>query len=245
MDALSSQANLAGYVMVMQAATHLPRIFPMMMTPAGTLKPANVFMSSAPAWRACRPSPPPSAWAPRSPPSTPGRSWPSRCSSLGAAKFLEIDLGETGETAGWLRQGADHRSRWRFSARRRRQVIAEVRRGHHHGPGVRAQAAGAGHASDMIEGMAARCSVIVDMAAETGGNVEGSVPNEVVDMERGHHHRQGQPGRTRSARDASARCTPPTCSIWWKTTGTRRRESSFAVDFDERHPARLRHYPRR
>ena len=47
MDALSSQANLAGYVMVMQAAIHLPRIFPMMMTPAGTLKPANVFVIGA------------------------------------------------------------------------------------------------------------------------------------------------------------------------------------------------------
>ena len=47
MDALSSQANLAGYVMVMKAATHLPRIFPMMMTPAGTLKPAKVFIIGA------------------------------------------------------------------------------------------------------------------------------------------------------------------------------------------------------
>ena len=34
MDALSSQANLAGYQMVMEAAMALPRIFPMMMTPA-------------------------------------------------------------------------------------------------------------------------------------------------------------------------------------------------------------------
>jgi NAD(P) transhydrogenase subunit alpha len=47
MDALSSQANLAGYVMVIEAAKRLPRIFPMMMTPAGTLKPANVFVIGA------------------------------------------------------------------------------------------------------------------------------------------------------------------------------------------------------
>jgi len=47
MDALSSQANLAGYQMVMEAAMALPRIFPMMMTPAGTLKPANVFVIGA------------------------------------------------------------------------------------------------------------------------------------------------------------------------------------------------------
>ena len=37
MDALSSQANLAGYVMVMLAAQKIDRIVPMMMTPAGTL----------------------------------------------------------------------------------------------------------------------------------------------------------------------------------------------------------------
>ncbi|MGI8668750.1 MAG: NAD(P)(+) transhydrogenase (Re/Si-specific) subunit alpha, partial [Aridibacter sp.] len=38
MDALSSQANLAGYVMVILACQKLPSILPMMMTPAGTLK---------------------------------------------------------------------------------------------------------------------------------------------------------------------------------------------------------------
>ena len=37
MDALSSQANLAGYVMVILAAERLPKIFPMLMTPAGTI----------------------------------------------------------------------------------------------------------------------------------------------------------------------------------------------------------------
>ena len=41
MDALSSQANLAGYVMVILAAQKLDRILPMMMTPAGTLSPAR------------------------------------------------------------------------------------------------------------------------------------------------------------------------------------------------------------
>ena len=39
MDALSSQGNLAGYVMVLLAAARLPRILSMMMTPAGTLSP--------------------------------------------------------------------------------------------------------------------------------------------------------------------------------------------------------------
>src|SRR5690606_37426133 len=47
MDALSSQANLAGYVTVIQAAYHAPRILPMMMTPAGTIPPAKVFVIGA------------------------------------------------------------------------------------------------------------------------------------------------------------------------------------------------------
>ena len=47
MDALSSQANLAGYVTVIQAAHHCPKIFPMMMTPSGTIAPARVFVIGA------------------------------------------------------------------------------------------------------------------------------------------------------------------------------------------------------
>ena len=47
MDALSSQANLAGYVMVILAAQQLDRILQMMMTPAGTLSPARVFVIGA------------------------------------------------------------------------------------------------------------------------------------------------------------------------------------------------------
>jgi NAD(P) transhydrogenase subunit alpha len=47
MDVLSSQASLAGYVAVILAAEKLPRIFPMMNTPAGTLLPAKVFIIGA------------------------------------------------------------------------------------------------------------------------------------------------------------------------------------------------------
>lgn len=42
MDALSSQATLAGYEMALEAASLLPRIFPMMVTAAGTIRPARV-----------------------------------------------------------------------------------------------------------------------------------------------------------------------------------------------------------
>ena len=41
-DALTSQASLAGYRAAVLAAAHLPKIFPMQMTPAGTLRPAKV-----------------------------------------------------------------------------------------------------------------------------------------------------------------------------------------------------------
>ena len=44
MDVLSSQSNLAGYVAVIIAAERLDKIFPMMMTPAGTISPAKVFV---------------------------------------------------------------------------------------------------------------------------------------------------------------------------------------------------------
>ena len=44
MDILSSQANLAGYKAVLLAANNFGRIFPQMMTPAGTLAPARAFI---------------------------------------------------------------------------------------------------------------------------------------------------------------------------------------------------------
>ncbi|MFN3528908.1 MAG: Re/Si-specific NAD(P)(+) transhydrogenase subunit alpha [Bacteroidia bacterium] len=47
MDVLSSQASLAGYQAVLRAATLLPRIFPMMMTAAGTIAPAKVLVIGA------------------------------------------------------------------------------------------------------------------------------------------------------------------------------------------------------
>ena len=47
MDALSSQSNLAGYRAVLLAAIALPKIFPMMVTAAGTIQPARVFVIGA------------------------------------------------------------------------------------------------------------------------------------------------------------------------------------------------------
>lgn len=47
MDALSSQANVSGYKAILIAADSLPKIFPMMMTAAGTISPARVFVLGA------------------------------------------------------------------------------------------------------------------------------------------------------------------------------------------------------
>lgn len=47
MDVLSSQSNLAGYKSVLDAAEYFPRAFPMMMTAAGTVPPARVFVMGA------------------------------------------------------------------------------------------------------------------------------------------------------------------------------------------------------
>ncbi|MEK8024272.1 MAG: Re/Si-specific NAD(P)(+) transhydrogenase subunit alpha [Candidatus Hydrogenedentota bacterium] len=47
MDALSSQANLAGYKAVLMAAERLPKFFPMLMTAAGTIPPAKVLILGA------------------------------------------------------------------------------------------------------------------------------------------------------------------------------------------------------
>ena len=177
MDALSSQANLAGYVMVMQAAIHLPRIFPMMMTPAGTLKPANVFVIGA---------------------GVAGLQAIATAKRLGAkvtafdtrpvvaeqvrsvgAKFLEIDLGETGETAdGYAKQLTPEQIAIQRQAQKeviaKSDVVITTAQVFGRKPPVLVT-------KDMIEGMA-HGSVIVDMAAETGGNVEGSVPNEIVQI---------------------------------------------------------------
>lgn len=175
MDALSSQANLAGYVAVMLAATRLPRIFPMLMTPAGTLKPAKVFIIGA---------------------GVAGLQAIATAKRLGArvtafdtrpvvaeqveslgGKFLEIDLGETGQTAdGYARELTPEQVEMQRQAQK--SVIAES-------DVVITTAQVFGRkppvlvTKDMVEGMAPG-SVIVDMAAETGGNVEGSVPDETV-----------------------------------------------------------------
>ncbi len=175
MDALSSQANLAGYVMVMLAAAKLPRIFPMMMTPAGTLKPAKVFIIGAGVAglqaiaTAKRLGAKVTAFDTRPVVAEQVR-------SLGAS-FLEIDLGDTGETsAGYAKELTPEQIQIQRDAQKsfiaESDVLITTAQVFGRKPPVIVT-------RDMVEGMAPG-SVVVDMAAETGGNVEGSVPNETV-----------------------------------------------------------------
>ncbi|QFU77540.1 Re/Si-specific NAD(P)(+) transhydrogenase subunit alpha [Halioglobus maricola] len=176
MDALSSQANLAGYVMVMKAASELPRIFPMMMTPAGTLKPANVFVIGAGVAglqaiaTAKRLGAKVTAFDTRPVVA-------EQVQSLGA-KFLEIDLGETGETAGGYAkeltpEQVEKQQQAQADIIAKSDVVITTAQLFGRKPPVLIT-------KDVVERMAPG-SVIVDMAAESGGNVEGSVPGETVE----------------------------------------------------------------
>lgn len=177
MDALSSQANLAGYIAVMLAATHLPRILPMMMTPAGTLKPARVFVIGAGVAglqaiaTAKRLGARVTAFDTRSVVA-------EQVQSLGAT-FLDIDLGDTGQTRdGYAKALTPEQAQKQRDAQA--AVIAES-------DVVITTAQVFGRKPPVlvprrvVEGMQSG-AVVVDMAAETGGNVEGSAPGEVVDI---------------------------------------------------------------
>lgn len=177
MDALSSQANLAGYVTVIQAAFHSRKILPMMMTPSGTIRPARVFVIGA---------------------GVAGLQAIATAKRLGArvdafdtrpvvaeqvrslgAKFVDIDLGEVGQTEqGYAKALTPEQIELQKAGQK--QVIADsdivITTAQLFGrPAPRIVTA------DMVAAMQPG-SVIVDMATETGGNVEGSVLNEIVDV---------------------------------------------------------------
>jgi len=175
MDALSSQANLAGYAMVLLAAAKLPRIFPMMMTPAGTLKPANVFVIGVGVAglqaiaTAKRLGARVTAFDTRAVVAEQVR-------SLGA-KFLDIDLGETGETKqGYAVQLTPDQLKKQQEGQKKQisesNVVITTAQVFGRKPPILVT-------QDMIDEMELG-SVIVDMAAESGGNVEGSVPGKTV-----------------------------------------------------------------
>lgn len=178
MDALSSQASLAGYVMVLLATTKLPRILPMMMTPAGTLKPATVFIIGAGVAglqaiaTAKRLGAKVVAFDTRSVVAEQVR-------SLGG-KFLEIDLGETGQTKdGYAVELTEEQRQLQLEGQKKQiaesDIVITTAQVFGRKPPVLVT-------KDMVAGMKPG-SVIVDMAAETGGNVEGSVAGETVEVD--------------------------------------------------------------
>jgi H+-translocating NAD(P) transhydrogenase subunit alpha len=177
MDALSSQASLAGYVMVLQAANTLDAVFPMMMTPAGTLKPAKVFIIGAGVAglqaiaTAKRLGASVTAFDTRSVVAEQVR-------SLGA-KFLDIDLGQTGETGQGYAQALTP-EQMKIQQREQAKCIAES-------DIVITTAQLFGRKPPVLIDQATIASmragsVIVDMAAENGGNVVGSVCGETVQI---------------------------------------------------------------
>lgn len=180
MDALSSQANLAGYFAVILAAERLNRILPMMMTPAGTLSPAKVFVIGV---------------------GVAGLQAIATAKRLGArveafdtrpiveeqvkslgARFVKIDIGETGETEqGYARELTPEQLELQRLGMAKicaqsDIVITTAKLFGRKAPIV------LNHA--MIADMK-RGSVVVDLAAESGGNVEGVVLDEEVITENG------------------------------------------------------------
>lgn len=175
MDALSSQASLAGYVMVMQAVNQLQAVLPMMMTPAGTLKPAKVFVIGAGVAglqaiaTAKRLGANVTAFDTRSVVA-------EQVQSLGA-KFLEIDLGETGESSqGYAKELTPEQMAKQQQEQAKCIADSDI-------VITTAQLFGRKPplliSKDVVESMRPG-SVVVDMAAESGGNVECSVAGEIV-----------------------------------------------------------------
>jgi NAD(P) transhydrogenase subunit alpha len=176
MDVLSSQASLAGYKAVLVGANLLRRILPLQMTAAGTLTPAKVLVLGAGVAglqaiaTARRLGGRVEAFDVR-------RAAREEVESLGA-RFLEVPLdaaeGEGGYAAA---QSEEYLARQRALLAERVAdsdlVITTAQ--------IPFRAAPRLVTGEMVKDMRPG-SVIVDMAAETGGNVEGSRPGEIVEV---------------------------------------------------------------
>jgi NAD(P) transhydrogenase subunit alpha len=176
MDALSSMATVAGYKAVLLAAETLPKMFPMLMTAAGTVRPAKVLVIGAGVAglqaiaTAKRLGATVSAYDIRP-------AVKEQVQSVGA-RFVELEL----ETAAAEGQGGYARAMDDDFYRRQRELMAKVVAAN---DVVITTAAVPGKqaptlvTSEMVSGMAPG-SVIVDVAAERGGNCESTKPGETV-----------------------------------------------------------------
>jgi H+-translocating NAD(P) transhydrogenase subunit alpha len=176
MDALSSMATIAGYKAVLLAADTLPRMFPMLTTAAGTITPARVFVVGAGVAglqaisTARRLGAPVEAYDVRP-------AAKEQVQSVGA-KFVELPL----EAADAEDKGGYARAQDESFYRRQREMMTKVVAG---SDVVITTAAIPGKRSpvlvtaDMVAAMAPG-SVIVDLAAERGGNCELTKADETV-----------------------------------------------------------------
>ncbi len=177
MDALSSQSSLGGYKAVLMAANRLGKFFPMLITAAGTIPPARVLVLGAGVAglqaiaTARRLGAVVEAYDVRP-------AVKDEVKSLGA-RFLELEL-ETQEGEG----GYAHEQSEAFLTRQRELLTEHVAANDvvittASIPGRKAPLL---ITASMVKGMR-RGSVIVDMAAESGGNCEVTQPDQVVEVD--------------------------------------------------------------
>jgi len=179
MDVLSSMGAINGYRAVLSGAMELPQYFPMLMTAAGTIHPAKVFVVGAGVAglmaisTARRMGAVVEAYDTRV-------EVREQVESLGA-KFVEFDLPqeEGGSSGGYATQKSDE-----FYQKQREQMTAKVAQADL----VITTAAIPGKKSPrLITNEMLKCmkkgSVVVDLAAERGGNVEGTIANQKTYVE--------------------------------------------------------------
>lgn len=174
MDALTSQALCAGYRAALVGAELSPRFFPMLMTAAGTVTPAQVLVLGAGVAglqaiaTARRLGAVVSAYDVR--PSS-----ADEVKSMGAT-FIQLELESLEGAGGYAREMTEERA-----AKQRELLTPYIAKSHV----VITTAAVPGRTAprlmtaQMVDAMEAG-TIIVDLAAETGGNVEGSKPGEIV-----------------------------------------------------------------
>ena len=179
MDALTSQALCAGYRAALVGAELSPRFFPMLMTAAGTVTPAQVLVLGAGVAglqaiaTARRLGAVVSAYDVR--PSS-----ADEVKSMGAT-FIELELESLEGAGGYAREMTEERA-----AKQRELLTPYIAKSHV----VITTAAVPGRTAPrlmtaaMIDAMQ-EGTVIIDLAAETGGNAEGSKPGEIVTTAKG------------------------------------------------------------
>jgi NAD(P) transhydrogenase subunit alpha len=174
MDALTSQALCAGYRAAIVGAELSPRFFPLLMTAAGTVTPAQVLVLGAGVAglqaiaTTRRLGAVVSAYDVR--PSS-----ADEVKSMGAT-FIELELESLAGAGGYAREMTEDRA-----AKQRELLTPYIAKSHVliTTAAVPGRTAPRLVTAEMVNSMAPG-TVIVDLAAETGGNVEGSKPGEIV-----------------------------------------------------------------